>query len=121
MELCLFAAGALIRLGALALTLSWTHSVEKAQWQEDLRLGPAGIAVTEARVTGSGAGMEPPPDARFEAGFWRWRPNRPPLASIVLRRSRETEDWTVCVNGECRRIGELAPAQADPVTIAACP
>ena len=32
MELCLLAAGATIRLGTVALTLAWTHSIEKTRW-----------------------------------------------------------------------------------------
>lgn len=121
MEICLLAAGALVRLGAVALTLAWTHSVEKTRWEEDVRLESAGLTVIEARIAASGAGMEPPPEARFEAGLWRWRPNRPALREIVLRRSQGAEDWTVCAGARCQDMGELAPAGADPVTITACP
>ncbi len=121
MEICLLASGALVRLGAVALTLSWTHSVEKTRWEEDVRLDSAGLAVIEARIAASGAGMEPPPEARLEAGLWRWTPNRPALREIILRRSGDTEDWTICAAARCRKAGEIVPVAADPVTITACP
>lgn len=119
MEFCLLAGGKLVRLGVSALTLSWTHSVEKTRWEEDLHLRAAGLIVVEARVAASGAGMEPAPDARLEGGVWRWRPSVAPMQRIVLRRSGATEDWTICTAGHCRLVGEIATA--DPVVLTACP
>ena len=121
MELCLLAAGATIRLGTLALTLAWTHSVEKTRWEEDYRLRPAGIVVEEDRIQGTGAGMEPPPGARFDGQWWHYKPALPPLPQVVLRRSGATADWSVCIAGTCRTMGSYVGAKADPVTLTTCP
>jgi len=121
MEICLLAGAKAVSLGAAALTLAWTHSVEKTQWEEDWRLTPQGLILTESRIQGSGAGMDPPPEARFDGKWYRWRPDLPPLREVILRRSGKAGDWTICRNGRCQFAGELVPADADPVTMAKCP
>ncbi len=120
MEICLYGAGAAVRLGAAALTLAWTHSVEKTRWEEDWRLEAAGLVIAEARIEGSGAGMEPQGGAKFDGRWWRWRPALPPVPQIVLRRSRVTDDWSICIDGICRPAGAIVPPETDPVTMAPC-
>jgi hypothetical protein len=120
MELCLLAGGVTVRLATLALTLAWTHSVQKTRWEEDWQLREGKLVIVESRVQGSGAGMEPGPDARFDGQWWRWRPATPPLSEVVLRRSGATADWNVCIAGACRPMRELLPADADPVTMKPC-
>ena len=71
-------------------------------------------------MKGSGAGMEPPPEAVLVDGFWRWTPNLPPLREAILRRSGATDDWRLCRDGICEPMGDLVPAEADPVTLAPC-
>ena len=121
MEFCLLAAGATVRLGTLALTLAWTHSVQKTRWEEDYRLTPAGIVLLEDRIQGAGAGMEPPPDATFDGKWYRYTPHIPPQKQIVLRRSGATADWDVCIGDACKKMGAYVPAKADPVTLTSCP
>ena len=116
---CLAAAGATTRLAA-AITLVWTHSVQKTRWEEDWRATPAGLMLTEGRVEGSGAGMEVPDGAVREGRFWRWHPALPPQGEVRLRRSGATADWQVCIAGRCRPMGDLVPPQADPVTMTVC-
>jgi hypothetical protein len=118
--ICLVAGSVIAPLMASAITLAWTHSVEKIAWEEDWRLGPAGLAIVEARVHGSGAGMEPPPEARFSGGAWVWRPKVPPQQEVVLRRSGATADWRICISGQCRTLDAYVPAAADPVVLKAC-
>jgi hypothetical protein len=100
--------------------LAWTHSVEKIVWEEDWRAGPAGLELVEARVRGSGAGMEPPPEARLVNGAWIWRPALPPQREVVMRRSGATADWRICISGQCRPMEAYVTAEADPVVMKVC-
>lgn len=117
--ICLTAAGTVVKLAA-AVTLVWTHSVQKTRWEEDWRATPAGLVIAEARIQGSGAGMDPPDDAVLKDGTWHWTPKLPPQQAVELRRSGATADWSVCYSGSCRPMGELVPANADPVTLTMC-
>lgn len=121
MEICLLAAGKVVHLGTIALTLAWTHSVQKTRWEEDWRLSPAGLVVTESRIESSGAGMEPEPGAIFDGRWWRSKPASGPVANVVLRRSGATADWDVCIAGRCRPMGDIVPADSDPVSMTPCP
>lgn len=118
--ICLAAGALLIPLGSGEITLSWRHSVQKSLWEELWRQGPDGLVLTEARIQGSGAGMDPPDGARLVDGFWRWKPNLPALPEVVMRRSGATADWRVCVDGRCRALDEMLPAEADPVMMKPC-
>jgi hypothetical protein len=120
MNLCLAALGLMVSLGTRNITLAWTHSVEKIVWEEDWRATPRGLVITQARVRGSGAGMDPPPEARFDGHAWGWRPALPPLPFMEMRRSGATADWRVCIAGKCRPMGDYLPADADPVRLLPC-
>lgn len=120
MGLCLAAAGVLVHLGVSQLTLSWTHSVQKITWQEDWRAVPQGLLLERARVMGTGAGMEPPPEARRQGDFWVWTPQLAPLPTVILRRSGATDDWRLCIAGACRPLSDFVPAAADPVELTPC-
>lgn len=119
--ICLAAAGLLVSLGGSELTLRWRHSVEKTEWEETWREVEGRLELTMARVRGSGAGMEPSPEARFEHGSWFWRPAVPPLREVVLRRSGAAGDWSLCLSGNCRPMGDYVPPSADPVVLTPCP
>lgn len=120
MSLCLAAGALLVALGGDEITLSWRHSVQKTLWEEVWRDMPEGLRLREARVQGSGAGMDPPESARLVDGFWRWVPALPALPEVVMRRSGATADWRVCIGGQCRPMGDYLPAEADPVTLKRC-
>ncbi|EKF19219.1 DUF1850 domain-containing protein [Nitratireductor pacificus] len=118
MSLCVLAGGKAATIAATLFTLSWTHSVEKIRWEEDWRVSPAGLEIVEARVQGSGAGMEPPPEARFSEGWWRYRPPLPPQAELVLAASGATgSGWRLCAAGTCHEIGAEA---GKPVILRYC-
>jgi hypothetical protein len=70
LSLCLASAGVVKALALAAFTLVWTHSIEKVDWQEDWRITPDRLVLEQARVKGTGAGMEPPPDARRIDGWF---------------------------------------------------
>jgi hypothetical protein len=112
MALCLAAGGVVARLATAAFTLAWTHSVERLRWEEDWLVEGASLVLVEARVQGSGAGMEPPDGAVLEGGFWRYRPDLAPLPRIGLARGGAVPDWQLCVAGRCRELADHLPAEA---------
>ncbi|KPH81037.1 DUF1850 domain-containing protein [Bosea vaviloviae] len=120
MSLCLAAGALTVALGSGEVTLRWRHSVQKTLWEEVWRETPDGLVMAEARIEGSGAGMDPPEGSRLSDGFWRWTPKLPPQRDIIMRRSGATADWQICVAGQCRAMSEYLPAEADPVTLKAC-
>jgi hypothetical protein len=119
-SLCLAAAGLAIQMAATEFSLSWTHTVERTRWEEHWRVTDAGLDLIEARVKGSGAGMEPPPGARLENGFYIWQPELPPQREIALRRAAGIGDWELCAGGRCGLIRDWLGGAGDPVTLRAC-
>jgi hypothetical protein len=116
--LCILTGGKTLTLAAVTFTLSWNHSVEKTRWEEDWRLTPAGLEIVEARVKGSGAGMEPPERAALKAGWWAYRPKLPPRPSLTLAASGATgAGWSICGGGSCVTIGAKA---AEAAVLRAC-
>jgi hypothetical protein len=119
---CLFVAGALAAsLADPAFTITWTHSVAKTRWVESYVVEGASLRLVEASIEGSGAGMEPPPEAVLRDGRWHWRPDRA-LAELVLARSTFAQDHQLCTASGCRALGTLAgaPPDAPVVVIRAC-
>ncbi|HGY9627723.1 DUF1850 domain-containing protein [Pseudomonas putida] len=103
--LCLGLAGTVwVQLPVSAFTLAWQHSVEKVRWEEDYQLTPAGLVLTQARVRGSGAGMEIPDDARLQDGSWHYQRRLPPLQPLHAGRTPEAGDYQLCVAGRCRTL-----------------
>lgn len=121
MSLCVASAGIVKSLSVAAFMLSWVHSVEKTEWQEDWTVTPQGLAMTQARVKGSGAGMEPPADATLSDGWYRWTPRLAPLPQLVLGNSAVAGEWTLCINGRCQLLSDILGRPAiDVATISAC-
>lgn len=122
MSLCLATGGVVKALSLAAFTLAWTHSVEKTAWQEDWLVTPQGLTLTQARVKGSGAGMEPPPEARLVDGWFAWTVHRPPLPQVVLGNSGVTGEWRLCAGGRCESLSELFGRDigAAVITMSAC-
>lgn len=107
LSLCLTSAGVAKVLSLAAFTLAWTHSVEKTAWQEDWRITAQGLELVQARVKGSGAGMEPPPEARLVDGWFQWQPKRAPMPQLVLANSGAAGEWRICHDGTCRTLSEI--------------
>lgn len=122
MNLCLVLGAQKIVYATVAFTLAWTHSVEKTRWEEDWRVTPQGLEIVEARIEGSGAGMEVPPDASFDGRTWRYHPTLPVQTSIALARSGTTGgSWQVCFAGSCHDLPERASEAQSPALLSACP
>jgi hypothetical protein len=113
MPVCLALAQTLLAvLPTDAFTLVWTHSVEKTEWREDWRVEGDRLRLAEAAVRGSGAGMDPPADAVFAGGEWRYKPRVLPLHRLALANSKMTGDYRLCWNGACRPLASLLPPGA---------
>ncbi|WP_348528996.1 DUF1850 domain-containing protein [Mesorhizobium australicum] len=118
MPVCLVAGGKTVMVALSAFTLAWTHSVEKVRWEEDWVLSDAGLRIVEARVKGSGAGMEIPDGAVLRDGAWRYTPTLAPREALLLAQSGATAGgWEICADGKCVRVGETA---GPPAEIRAC-
>lgn len=122
MSLCLTSLGVVKTLSVAAFTLAWTHSIEKVEWQEDWRITTSGLELVQARVKGSGAGMEPPPDARLVDGWFQWQPQRAPMPQVLLGNSGAAGEWRLCSEGHCRTLSEIFghPVGASVTTMSAC-
>lgn len=107
-------------------TLAWTHSIEKVRWEEDyaVRLGAVHgqpvVHAVQARVRGSAAGMEPPPDAVLRQGWYHYTPAIPNPTELRLTRSEFTPDYEVCVQGRCRPMAAWMPSDDGITLLKAC-
>ncbi|WP_205512551.1 DUF1850 domain-containing protein [Rhodopseudomonas sp. BR0M22] len=121
-SLCVASAGVIKTLAIAAFTLAWTHSIEKVEWQEDWTVTPQGLQLITARVKGSGAGMEPAPEARLVNGWFEWHPHRPPMPNVVLGNSGLAGEWRLCSEGTCRTLSDIIGHRigAQPTTLSRC-
>lgn len=119
--LCL-AAGALhARLPLKSFTLRWQHSIEKIEWAEDYDVVGSWLVLTQARIRGSGAGMDPPPNAQLVDGVWHYRLADPWRHAVVLARSEFVPDYELCIEGAgCQRLWHWVPVGAGTTTLSAC-
>jgi hypothetical protein len=118
MSICILAAGKTVVLAAAAFTLSWTHSVEKTRWEENWKVTPAGLQVVEARIKGSGAGMDPPENSVLKDGWWVYAPKVGPQHRLVLAASGATgSGWRLCTSEDCVEIGTRP---GEPAVVSAC-
>jgi len=120
--LCFAAAGVVKVLSVTAFTLAWTHSIEKIEWQEDWHVTAQGLELVEARVKGSGAGMEPPPEARLVNDWFEWSPKVAPLPQVVLGNSGLAGEWRICTDGHCRTLSDVLGRKlgAEPTVMKIC-
>lgn len=119
--ICLAAGTVAVMLATQSFTLTWVHSVEHTEIQEDYRQEGEGLRLTDARIRGSGAGFDPPAGAQLANGWWHYRPHLS-LEAVTLARADAPGDWMLCFDGTCRSLeAYLTRAQPDqPARIAAC-
>lgn len=120
--LCLVAGLLIAPLGE-SVTVIWTHSIEKTRWEEDWRRQGDRLRLVEARIRGTGAGMEPPPGAVLENGVWRYTPPLPALPQVLLRHSPHVPTYTICAAERCQPLDVWLPALPEDAVIelAPCP
>ena len=104
-----------LALAANSFTLSWTHSVEKTEWREAWRIDGKELVLTEARVRGSGAGMEPPDGSTLRDGWWVYAPTlRVPALHLAVS-GATTSGWRLCTaNDGCRDLEQLLARSGQP-------
>jgi hypothetical protein len=107
--ICLAAGALAATLHVSQFTLAWMHSIEKIRWEEDWRVVQGKLVMDEARVVGTGAGMEPPPDAKLVGGVWHYKPAVAPLSEVDLAHSPFTKDYQVCIANHCTPMAQLLP------------
>lgn len=105
--ICLAAAAFSAVLPLQSFTLAWTHSVEKIRWEEDYRVTGQHLQLVEARIRGSGAGMELSEGAVLKDGVWHYTPALPPLPRLRLARSGYVADYDLCWDGACRPLADI--------------
>jgi hypothetical protein len=120
----LLGGGAAQPLPSAQITLWWVHSVEKIRWEEHWTATPQGLVAGIARIRGSGAGMEPPPDAQLIDGWYVYQPPTTPRPDLVLPDSDFAAPAMVCAGKACaplaqwagRKEGETTPIRITPCT-----
>ena len=116
--LCLAAGAITAVLNLQQFTLAWTHSIEKLRWEEDWRITDGRLEIVEARIRGTGAGMEPPAGAKLIDGVWHYRPDLAPLDSVTLAHSPYAKPYELCVNKNCQPLAGHLPGIAATASIA---
>lgn len=109
-----------------AFRLRWLHSVEKIPWEEHWTVTQQGLRLGLVRISGSGAGMEPPPEARLVKGGYEYSgSDRPPVPQLVLPDSDFTgpidlcrEDGSGCL--PLHRLAGRAPEEPKPLVLSPC-
>ena len=118
--ICLSAGVMIATLALQGFTLSWVHSVQKSEIQEDYRLEAGGLVSSEARIKGSGAGFDPPTGSRLSEGWWRWQPASH-HRELILARSSAPGEWRICLDHSCQPLSHYLPESGDTaVRITAC-
>ena len=118
--LCLAAGALQVRIPATHFTLRWQHSIEKIEWDEDYVIAGRWLMLSGARIRGSGAGMDPPPDAQLQNGVWHYTLADPWRRELVLARSDFVRDYDLCVDGRCHPMGHWIPTSAGTTVVTAC-
>ena len=121
--LCLAAGAVTAVLAIESFTLSWIHSIEKVRWEEDWRIAGSELVITEARIRGTGAGMEPPAGAALKNGVWHYRPALAPQAVLRLSHSPHAGGYTLCTTTLCAPLADHLPGIENNAVIElrACP
>ncbi len=123
--LALLAAGSVppVFVPTERFTLAWTHSIEKVRWEEDYVVRPGMPPVLQAltaRVRGSAAGMEPPPDAVLRDGWYEYTPPTLSPQGLRLTRSPYTADYDWCSAGRCVPLSSLLPSDGGITLVSPC-
>lgn len=107
-----------------AFTLAWEHTIEKVRWEEDYRVqlhsDRPQLVAGLARVTGSAAGMEPPPNAVRRAGWYEYQPVVLYPGELRLTRSEFSADYEWCEQNQCVSLATYLPSDGGVTLLQAC-
>jgi hypothetical protein len=118
MSLCVLVGAKVTTFAVSFFTLSWLHSVERIEWQEDWKITNSKLQIVEARVKGSGAGMEPPVDSKLIKGWYVYKPKVGPKDEVLLATSETNiKNWSVCFDNKCV---ELPKNENNPLKLYVC-
>lgn len=127
MSLCIFIAGkSAACLAGVLFSLSWTHSIEKTKWVEHWQIAGDQLVLQKTFVKGSGAGIDPAPNAVLRDGWYQWAPAKLlALPLLSLANSELTPDnWRLCAidtvthqAGECIDFASFEAQGAESFTI----
>jgi hypothetical protein len=124
LSLCVYLLGGalLATLPGEVFELRWTHSVARTEWREVWRVAPDGaLILEEARINGTGAGMEPGEGAWSADGRQVWKPDGPPLPEVTLAASDFTAEHVLCAGEDCRVLSAWTGGIRDAaVTLKGC-
>ncbi len=105
-------------------TLAWVHTIEKVRWEEDYAVesvaADAVLKAVAARVHGSAAGMEPPPDAQLKNGLYAYKPQISRPGVLRLTRSGFAADYEFCSSGFCQPMSDFLPSDGGITLLTAC-
>ena len=122
MDICIavaFSSALLLRV-ASPLTLSWQHSVEHFEIDEEWQADAAGLTLREVRIHGLGAGVDLPDDAQsFDCG-WRFTPKLAAQGRVVLANSRFGAGYRACWAGQCAALADLVGGVDRPLVMTSC-
>ncbi|MFN4156062.1 MAG: DUF1850 domain-containing protein [Paracoccaceae bacterium] len=105
---CLVAGALVLALAGPGFTLHWTHSVEKTEWVEEWRVQPHSLRLSQARIKGSGAGMEPGQGAVLHSGWWVWSPGTEVPVLHLAASGATGAGWLLCDGVICHELGAKA-------------
>jgi hypothetical protein len=127
---CLSIAGVIVSVWPHAqFALGWTHSIEKTRIEELWQVDPvrSRLVLKEQRLSGSGAGFDPPEHARLTNGRWVTEGRGRSVERLRLARSGHAGDWELCSASHCQPIESLLNASLsdallkdEPVELTAC-
>ena len=118
--LCLVAGSLQVQLPVHQFTLRWQHSIEKIEWAEDYEVVGPWLHLSQARIRGSGAGMEPPDGSSLIDGVWNYRLSDPWRREVVLARSEFVPDYELCIDGKSDPGGRGHGLSAGATTLRSC-
>lgn len=106
-------------------TLAWDHSIEKVRWEENYSVilseaGQPQLQAGQAKIKGSGSGMEPPADAIYRDGWFYYTPVMHSPTELRLTRSEFVPDYQWCDVQGCRPLSALIPRDGGVTVLWPC-